>query len=36
MLVEHHMAYDYTAHLLEHLRMIKTMREVLKQRLAAS
>ena len=35
MLAEHLMAYDYGAYLLEHLRKMKTMRRLMKQRLAA-
>ena len=34
MLVAHRMAYDYAPHLLEHLRKMKTMRGLIKQRLA--
>ena len=34
MLAEHLMAYDYSPHLLEHLRRMKTMRGLLRQRLA--
>jgi hypothetical protein len=35
MLAEHHMAYDYSPHLLEHLGRMKTMCDLIKQRLAA-
>ena len=34
MLAEQTMAYDYSPHLLEHLQKMKTMRGLLKQRLA--
>jgi hypothetical protein len=35
MLAEHLMAYDYSRHLREHLKMMKTMRSLMKQRLTA-
>jgi hypothetical protein len=34
MLAEHLMAHDYSPHMLDHLRMMKTMRGLIKQRLA--